>query len=224
MLVAKNYRSLIRYLAKNPGSSILPTSLHDWYWMRHKTQAYGSISLFLPDGMPVVVVSRAKSNLSVHRVYGPTVLRRYLREHKAQKHVFLGSSETVELLKQKYPFAQSYPLAFAEDSEALVTKDLVQYLRSFRPDCIWIGVGSPKQVELCYVLRKHYAAANYFCVGAAFDFIVGKQKQAPQLFQNSGFEWLWRLATDPSRLVVRYLYRSPIGLLHLLRTQINVVE
>lgn len=42
-------------------------------------------------------------------------------------------------------------------------------------------------------------------VGAAFDFVAGKVKQAPSWMQENGLEWLFRLAHEPRRLWRRYL-------------------
>ena len=47
--------------------------------------------------------------------------------------------------------------------------------------------------------------ATYVAVGAAFDFIAGVKRQAPEWMQRSGLEWLFRLATEPRRLARRYL-------------------
>lgn len=46
-------------------------------------------------------------------------------------------------------------------------------------------------------------------VGAAFDFLSGRKPQAPRWIQRSGFEWLFRLVTEPGRLWKRYI-RYPI--------------
>ena len=46
-------------------------------------------------------------------------------------------------------------------------------------------------------------------VGAAFDFIAGRKRQAPTFLQRLGLEWIFRLATEPRRLWRRYLYRNP---------------
>jgi len=46
-------------------------------------------------------------------------------------------------------------------------------------------------------------------VGAAFDFIAGHKRQAPNLLQDLGLEWLFRLFNEPRRLWRRYLYRNP---------------
>ena len=41
-------------------------------------------------------------------------------------------------------------------------------------------------------------------IGAAFDFLTGKKKQAPVWMQRNGLEWLFRLLTEPRRLWKRY--------------------
>ena len=46
-------------------------------------------------------------------------------------------------------------------------------------------------------------------VGAAFDFLTGRKRQAPRWMQRTGLEWLFRLGTEPSRLWRRYLKHNP---------------
>ena len=54
-------------------------------------------------------------------------------------------------------------------------------------------------------------------VGAAFDFHAGVKRQAPRWLGRSGFEWTFRLATEPRRLWKRYLVNNSlfIGLMML---------
>ena len=41
-------------------------------------------------------------------------------------------------------------------------------------------------------------------VGAAFDFLSGRKRQAPHWIQRIGMEWLFRLLSEPARLWPRY--------------------
>ena len=50
-------------------------------------------------------------------------------------------------------------------------------------------------------------------VGAAFDFLAGRKRQAPRWMQRSGLEWLFRLLTEPRRLWRRYLINNPLFVL-----------
>jgi N-acetylglucosaminyldiphosphoundecaprenol N-acetyl-beta-D-mannosaminyltransferase len=49
-------------------------------------------------------------------------------------------------------------------------------------------------------------------VGAAFDFLAGRKRQAPSWMQRVGLEWLFRLVQEPRRLWKRYLVRNPVFL------------
>lgn len=42
-------------------------------------------------------------------------------------------------------------------------------------------------------------------VGAAFDYLAGNIKRAPNWMQRCSLEWLYRLLQDPKRLFKRYL-------------------
>lgn len=58
-------------------------------------------------------------------------------------------------------------------------------------------------------MRPLLDAGMLMGVGAAFDFHAGVKKQAPRLVQRSGFEWLFRLASEPRRLFGRYAVVVP---------------
>ena len=49
-------------------------------------------------------------------------------------------------------------------------------------------------------------------VGAAFPLLAGTLPQAPKWMQDRGWEWLFRLCTEPRRLWRRYLVLSPMYL------------
>jgi N-acetylglucosaminyldiphosphoundecaprenol N-acetyl-beta-D-mannosaminyltransferase len=49
-----------------------------------------------------------------------------------------------------------------------------------------------------------------FGVGAAFDFLAGRVRQAPRWMQRSGLEWLFRLCCEPRRLWKRYFKNNPL--------------
>lgn len=69
---------------------------------------------------------------------------------------------------------------------------------------LFIGLGCPKQ-ELFAVAHADQILAVQLCVGAAFDFVAGTKPTAPLWMQRWGFEWLFRLASEPRRLWRRYL-------------------
>ncbi len=64
-------------------------------------------------------------------------------------------------------------------------------------------------------MAEHRARLNapvLIGVGAAFDFHAGLKPQAPAWIQRSGFEWAFRLITEPRRLWKRYIVTIPVFL------------
>ncbi|MEA1978588.1 MAG: WecB/TagA/CpsF family glycosyltransferase, partial [Chloroflexota bacterium] len=83
-------------------------------------------------------------------------------------------------------------------------QEKIEMINAANPDVVWVGLSSPKQE---YWMAEHLGRINapvMIGVGAAFDFLSGNKPQAPRWIQRSGFEWLFRLATEPKRLWPRY--------------------
>jgi N-acetylglucosaminyldiphosphoundecaprenol N-acetyl-beta-D-mannosaminyltransferase len=77
---------------------------------------------------------------------------------------------------------------------------VIDKINFLKPEILLVGLGCPKQEEFIYEnLFKMPSVKLAIGVGGAFDFISGKTKRAPQVFQMLGFEWLWRLMVQPKR-------------------------
>jgi len=68
----------------------------------------------------------------------------------------------------------------------------------------FVMLGAPKQELFATRAVKRGAKIGFICVGAAADFIAGREIRAPHFLQTIGLEWLWRLAHNPRRLAMRY--------------------
>jgi exopolysaccharide biosynthesis WecB/TagA/CpsF family protein len=78
------------------------------------------------------------------------------------------------------------------------------------PNFIFIAVGSPQSELIAYEI-SHTAGSTGVCIccGASLEFITNLQTRAPFVMQKFGFEWLYRLMSDPRRLWRRYVYAVP---------------
>ena len=75
---------------------------------------------------------------------------------------------------------------------------------------LFFGVGAPKS-ELWMGTHANANAlqgVKGFGFGAGIDFFAGNMKRAPLWMQKYGFEWLFRLLSEPRRLAKRYLVSS----------------
>jgi N-acetylglucosaminyldiphosphoundecaprenol N-acetyl-beta-D-mannosaminyltransferase len=84
-------------------------------------------------------------------------------------------------------------------------------------ELVWVGLSTPKQERWMASNVGRLEAAALFGVGMAFDVHAGLLPEAPRLIQDSGFEWLYRLANEPRRLWRRYLYNNPRFLIAIAR-------
>lgn len=179
---------------------------------------YGALlideGLNFPDGAPVAwFMNRHHRDDRAGRVRGPSLFPLTLAKSvtRGTRHFLLGSTpETLNLLEQNisaaYPgivIAGSYSPPFASIDEAYID-DCAERVRASDADIVWLGLGTPKQDQLGSGLARQIDAITVN-VGAAFDFQAGTVQEAPAWVQSSGFEWLYRLVSEPKRLWRRYL-------------------
>lgn len=189
-----------------------------------------SADIIVPDGMPLVWLGRLGGYPLKRRVYGPELMESFLRVTGARYRHFLyggryGIPEKIaESLTSKYPelnFSGFYSPPFRSLTEK-EDMDVVEMINDISPDVLWVGLGAPKQEVWMYEHVSKLRVPVMVGVGAAFDFLAGVKPQAPLLFRENGFEWLWRLLSEPRRLWRRYLLYGPlfIGLVMLEKTRI----
>jgi N-acetylglucosaminyldiphosphoundecaprenol N-acetyl-beta-D-mannosaminyltransferase len=107
-------------------------------------------------------------------------------------------------------------------AQELCTQEAAAAINAAAADIVWVGVSSPKQEFWMACMRPLLQAPVLIGVGAAFDFHSGTVAQAPRWMQRAGFEWLFRLLTDPRRLWRRYLIDNPWFLFELGRQKLGL--
>ena len=108
------------------------------------------------------------------------------------------------------------PLTEAED------EGVVEMINMAEPDIVWVGLSTPKQEKWMAAHIDRLNAPVLIGVGAAFDFHAGLVKRAPRWIQHSGFEWLFRLMSEPRRLWRRYLKIIPLFGIKLLQQMVGL--
>ena len=184
-------------------------------------------ALVTPDGMPVVWWGRLCGHREVGRVYGPELMGLLCGQPPGAglRHFLCGGEPGVaELLRQKlqerFPglwVAGTWTPPFRPLSPAEYDA-LAERIAGSGANLVWIGLSSPKQERFMAELAPRLPGGLLIGVGAAFDFLSGRKRQAPRWIQRSGFEWLFRLLTEPRRLWRRYLIGNSRFLWLLLRT------
>lgn len=186
--------------------------------------------LATPDGMAVVWIGRINGYKNIKRVYGPDLMQEIcnISGKYGYKHYFYGSTPDV-LIKLKEKLTKRFPNliisgSFSPPFRKLTEnedKKIVEDINSSNPDIVWVGLGSPKQDLWMHEHRERINAPVLIGVGAAFDFLAGTKLQAPRWIGNNGFEWLFRLITEPKRLWRRYLIDYPLFIFYVLTELIS---
>jgi N-acetylglucosaminyldiphosphoundecaprenol N-acetyl-beta-D-mannosaminyltransferase len=188
------------------------------YWNSAYQTIINNGYLSIPDGKPLEIVGRLKGHKKISRLFGPSVMERFIDWGRQDgiSHFFFGSSEeTLLKLRQtiefKYPGTRisgmiSPPYKSIEEWD---NEKFVQAMNMAKPDFIWIGLGAPKQEHWMY---NHYSKIDrgiLFGVGAGFDYLAGNINHAPAWMKKSALEWLYRLIQEPRRLWKRYFKTIP---------------
>lgn len=163
------------------------------------------------------------------QVRGPDFFRDVLRLgcNVETPHFFVGPSDQVNRaletgLKALFPSLRTvgftvgpYPPFSSSSLGELVAEIPI----SVRP-IVWVGVGTPAQNYLIHALARETGLV-VVGVGAAFDFLSGVKREAPPWVSRIGFEWLFRLFTEPRRLWKRYLVGNVVFVYALMKYKLT---
>nr|CAA9215781.1 N-acetylmannosaminyltransferase [uncultured Armatimonadetes bacterium] len=82
-----------------------------------------------------------------------------------------------------------------EDEPAIVAQ-----IREARPDILLVALGIPKQEKFIQRHKAELGVPVCVGVGGTLDVFSGSVRRAPTWMQNSGLEWLYRVASNPKKI------------------------
>lgn len=168
-------------------------------------------ALVVADGQPLIWSSRVLAQPLPERVAGVELVDR-LCERAAREGFgvyLLGAHATVveklaERLKQRYPglilsgVADGY--FGADQSEARA-----RAVAASGAQILVVAMGVPRQEHFIEEYWDRLSVPFAIGVGGSFDVMAGLRARAPEVIQQIGLEWLFRLVQEPRRLWKRYL-------------------
>ncbi len=169
--------------------------------------------LVLADGQPIVWRSKFGPDPLPERVAGSELIY-HLAERASQRGhsiYFLGGQPGVAALCAQR-IAERFPglkIAAAEsppfrELSAAERAEQAQRIRKSGASLLLVAFGQPKGERWIHENYKDLGVPVSIQLGASFDFIAGTAKRAPRIWQRLGVEWLYRMLSDPRRLVPRY--------------------
>jgi N-acetylglucosaminyldiphosphoundecaprenol N-acetyl-beta-D-mannosaminyltransferase len=207
------------WLSTRGSRFIAVTGMHGVMESRRDPQflhVLNSADLVVADGMPLVWLGRWRGYAMRRRVYGPELMEAFCRETGPRyRHFVYGGAPGVpeqlaRILRQR--FETRVVGTFSPPFRSLTRKEAEEVRASIRasaPDVLWVGLSTPKQERCMYEFREKLRVPVMVGVGAAFDFHIGRVRQAPRWMREHGLEWLFRLYQEPRRLWRRYMVFGP---------------
>ena len=174
-------------------------------------EALNNAAGVFPDGMGTAGALKYLSHMFKGRVRGADLVIR-LCEHAAKNnlkiYLYGNTDETLgrlrEALKAEYPginIAGMYSPPFRELNKE-EDEEVIRMINDADPDVLFVSLGAPKQ-EKWMAVHKGRIKAVQLGVGAAFDYIAGNLKEAPNWMQKHYLEWLYRLPQQPKKTLYR---------------------
>jgi N-acetylglucosaminyldiphosphoundecaprenol N-acetyl-beta-D-mannosaminyltransferase len=163
------------------------------------------------DGQAVVWASRLLGDPLPERVAGIDLMHELLAlaERRGLRVYILGAqpqvlARAVDRIRRRHP---KLKLVGARDGYFSAADDaaVAEEVRLARPDVLFVAMSSPRKEFFLGRYGRQIDVPFVMGVGGAVDVIAGVTRRAPRLWQQAGFEWLYRLLQEPRRLSGRYL-------------------
>lgn len=100
--------------------------------------------------------------------------------------------------------------------------NIIDHIKVCGVKTIIIGMSVPLQEKLAFEISNRINNIRIICVGNFLEFYFGTILRAPRILHNSGFEWLFRMLTEPKRLWERYLLGIPIFLCRIIKMKLSL--
>jgi N-acetylglucosaminyldiphosphoundecaprenol N-acetyl-beta-D-mannosaminyltransferase len=178
------------------------------------SEIYSTAELSLIDGWPIAVAAKNASKSKITRVTGSDLLPELFTQLTKDVRIGIigGDNELLirKSLEKRFPELNIQIVDTSQWTNSVYDvrrlRELVQYNAL---SIVLLCLGHPKQELLAKELKNYDWAGSrpdwIMCVGATIDFLTGKQKRAPKVFQKVGLEWFFRLVTNPKKFLQRYI-------------------
>jgi N-acetylglucosaminyldiphosphoundecaprenol N-acetyl-beta-D-mannosaminyltransferase len=177
-------------------------------------KAYTSHDMIVADGHPIVWLSKLAGR-PVARMPGSDLVLPLARlaAEAGVPVALIGSTEqaldeAATALSKATPgltIAARIAPDFGFEPEGAQARGILQDIAASGAGLCFLALGAPKQEVFAAFARTSLPAVGFVSIGAGLDFLAGQQNRAPRWMQQMALEWVWRMFSDPKRLVPRYL-------------------
>lgn len=220
---AQAVKTILDWVAEDAPSpkTVVTPNVHLTLLQKHNPafrRILNSSSLCLVDGKPIYWASRWFNVDLPEVVTGSDLVPAIFSTHQATggnqilKVYLLGAGEGVarraaEKIMTQHPSVRvsgvySPPFGFENNPDEC--RKICENIRASEASLLIIGLGAPKQELWANKHLEHTGVKVAICAGATIDFMAGEKSRAPVWMRKTGLEWLFRMLSEPKRLLKRY--------------------
>ena len=232
-ITATNYKDLLHILIKSPSSGYATlNSVHGIIEAQKSKLVQNCINestYALCDGRPLFWILKKKSNQTIDHITGRVLMLEICRQAELNGLSIgiyggtqISQASCIQVLKKQFP---SLKIDFTYVPDFLLfnqkeKKEVLEKINISKINFLFVCLGCPKQEVW---MKNHTNELNCFLlgVGAALDYISGAIKSPPQIITRMGFEWLFRLLSEPKRLFKRYFFIVPAFIYLMIKEKIK---
>jgi len=164
-----------------------------------------SADICTPDGIGVVYAAKILKNPVKERVPGFELSNMLMKSvSKTGEKVFLFGSKPGIAERAKENIEKLYPgIVIVGTRDGYFKKEdeasIINQINKSGAKLLYVCLGAPKQEKWIYENREKLNVNLCLGVGGTLDVLAGEAKRAPKLFLKLNLEWLYRIASNPSR-------------------------
>lgn len=170
----------------------------------HYLKLINKAEYVVADGSGVIMASKYLRQPLKERVPGIDLMENCLKiaDAEQQKVFLLGATDEVvrEAFNNLHLKYQNINFNWHHGYVDLDDARIVEYIKDFDPDYIFVGMGYPKQELWIKKYGKHFKQTVMIGVGGSLDIFSQKIKRAPKFFQKLNIEWVYRILSDWKRI------------------------
>lgn len=189
-------------------------SLYLWHHDAKMRELYAQADFTHIDGMALVALSRLlggrlkREHRTTYVDFWPLLSTNAIPQE--WRIYCLGSKPEIAeygaaRLREQYPGLQLRVHHGYFDPQGADNEAILEDIRAYAPDVLMVGMGMPRQERWILDNLQHIEARTIFCVGCLMDYVAGRVPTCPRWLARIGFEWFYRLLSEPARLWHRYL-------------------
>lgn len=175
--------------------------------------------IVIPDGIGVEIGLKI-NGYNIKRIPGIQFAYRMLEEcAKDGKSVALVGSkpEIIEkAVKNLKDEIENLNIIYIQDGYFKDDEKVLNELKKVSPRLVLCALGSPKQELFIKNAKKYMPETLFIGVGGSFDVWSGVVQRAPEIYQKTGLEWLYRTVKEPQRFK-RIFPTLPLFILRVLK-------